>query len=360
MERIELYEEAMKEVATIVESLRSRTESTEDLGHKQGNGGSRGGHLDEFEEEIIAVKTRLGEEVREGGSQEGTSKDTRMVCTLKTLPKRLLVKAAQTAVKVNPVNTVLIVGPLAMLGEGFQISEPLRAAMITSKYWGPSPRQLTVSFMESTPANLQARIISHMNAWGRTACISFAHTNGDGNVRISRGPGGYYSYLGTDILHVPMNRQTMNLEGFTMQTPEAEYKRVVRHETGHTLGFPHEHMRKELIERIDPEKAYKWFLETYGWDKPTVDSQVLTPLSEASLMATPAEETSIMCYQMPGAITKDGNPIVGGIDITRTDYEFAGKVYPKGEFVPWFSGASRAGEERGGDWPESEDPEVPL
>ncbi len=36
-----------------------------------------------------------------------------------------------------------------------------------------------------------------------------------------------------------------------MQTPESEYHRVVRHETGHTLGFPHEHMRKELVEKID-------------------------------------------------------------------------------------------------------------
>jgi hypothetical protein len=30
-------------------------------------------------------------------------------------------------------------------------------------------------------------------------------------------------------------------------TPDAEFYRVVRHETGHTLGFPHEHMRKEII-----------------------------------------------------------------------------------------------------------------
>jgi len=55
---------------------------------------------------------------------------------------------------------------------------------------------------------------------------------------------GYWSYLGTDILHIPKNRPTMCLENFSMDTLESEYKRVVRHETGHTLGFPHEHMRR--------------------------------------------------------------------------------------------------------------------
>src|SRR5207248_2959407 len=105
-----------------------------------------------------------------------------------------------------------------------------------------------------------------------------------------------------------------NLQGFTMSTPESEYKRVVRHETGHTLGFPHEHMRRALVARIDPEKAYEYFERTQGWPRSVVDQQVLTPLDETSLMGTPADETSIMCYQLPGSITRDGRPIIGGLD----------------------------------------------
>jgi hypothetical protein len=254
-------------------------------------------------------------------------------CVLKSLPKRLLVKAAETARQINPVNAPVF-GPVAAVGDGFPVGEPLRIAVITSKYWGPSPRRLTVSFLDSTPADLKARILSHMNAWTKTGCVSFVLTNGTGDVRISRGPGGYWSYLGTDILHIPRNRQTMNLEGFTMNTPESEYRRVVRHETGHTLGFPHEHMRKALVARIDPQEAYKWFLETYGWDKATVDAQVLTTLEEKSLMGTPADQDSIMCYQLPGLITKDGQPIRGGTDIDQTDYAFCGKIYPRPGHVP--------------------------
>lgn len=263
-----------------------------------------------------------------GGTAAQSPPEQARVCTPKNLPKRLLVKAAETARRINPVNAPLV-GPLAKMVADFHVTEPMRIAVLTAKYWGPSPRQLTVSFMEPTPANLRTRILAHMNAWTATACISFVQTSGVGDVRISREAGGYWSYLGTDILHVPRNRQTMNLEGFTMNTPESEYKRVVRHETGHTLGFPHEHMRKELVARIDPEKAYVYFLDTQGWDKATVDAQVLTPLDDQTIVGTPSDETSIMCYQLPGSITRDGQPILGGVDINPTDYGFAGKIYPK-------------------------------
>jgi hypothetical protein len=257
-----------------------------------------------------------------------TLRNSSLGCIIKSLPTRLLVDAAKTATRINPTNAPVF-GPLAAVGGGFQVTDPLRIAVLTSKYWGPTPRQLTVSFMEATPADLSARILTHMNAWTRTGCISFVQTNGTGDVRISREPGGYWSYLGTDILHIPKDRQTMNLEGFTMDTSESEYRRVVRHQSGHTLGFPHEHLRHALINRIDFVKAYQWFLDTYGWDKATVEAQVLTALDEASLMGTPADQDSIMCYQLPGLITTDGLPIDGGTDIDPADYAFCGKIYPQ-------------------------------
>ncbi|MCY1042857.1 M12 family metallopeptidase [Corallococcus sp. bb12-1] len=251
-------------------------------------------------------------------------------CSLRVLPKRLLVKAAEVARKINPVNAPLP-GPLAAMGAVLPL-DPMRIALLTSKYWGPATRELTVSFVESTPADLRARIVLHLNAWATSAGISFAETNGTGDVRISRGSGGYWSYLGTDIKLIPTEQQTMNLEGFTMSTPDSEYNRVIRHEAGHTLGFPHEHMRRELVARIDPDKAYVYFLATQGWDKDTVDQQVLTPLDDQSIFATPADQTSIMCYQLPSSITRDGQPILGGLDINVTDYVFAGLIYPKLNF----------------------------
>ncbi len=263
--------------------------------------------------------------------------------------------------KINPVNGPSF-GAMPGAAMGLDVMNPLRIAVMVSKYWGPSPRQLTVSYMESTPPDLRRRLLLHMNEWAKSGCISFVETQGVGDVRISREGGGYWSYLGTDILHIPQDRQTMNLELFTMSTPESEYRRVVRHETGHTLGFPHEHMRQELIARIDPNKAYEYFLRTQGWDHGMVDAQVLTPLDQRSIFGTPPDQTSIMCYQLPGSITVDGNPILGGLDINSTDAAFEARIYPKtgsqGAVTQVRQSAAadlHAERFQADDWPESED-----
>lgn len=261
----------------------------------------------------------------DNGSERST--DERITCTPKSLPTGLLVKAAETAARISPANAPML-GQIARVSADM-VSDPLMIAVVTTKYWGPMARKLPVSFMEKTPSDLRKRILSHMNAWTRTASIEFVETKSTGIVRISFGPGGYWSYLGTDILHIAPDRQTMNLEGFTMSMPESEFKRVIRHETGHTLGFPHEHMRRQLVARIDRQKAYDFFRRTQGWDRRTVDQQVLTPLDERSLLGTPPDETSIMAYQIPGSITRNGQPIIGGTDINETDYAFAGRIYPK-------------------------------
>lgn len=248
------------------------------------------------------------------------------ICTPKSLPQHLQVNAAQTATDINPMNAPVfgfmpVDDAVAALG-----SDPLRIAVITSKYWGTASRRLTVSFMETTPADLRTRILSHLNAW--ECGIQFVETSGTGQVRISLGPGGYWSYLGTDILHIAAHRQTMNLQGFTMSTPDSEFRRVIRHEAGHTLGFPHEHMRREIVAQIDRQKAYDYFLRTQGWSPAMVDQQVLTPLDERSIFGTPTDQTSLMCYQLPGVITIDGQPILGGTDINATDRAFARRIYP--------------------------------
>ncbi len=220
-----------------------------------------------------------------------------------------------------------------MLAQVFPSFTPTREriAALTTKFWHSGKVALTVSFLDIEDQTLRARILQHMNAWDASANVSFTESLKGGQVRIATASGsGYWSYIGTDIFSVPADQPTMNLESFSMDIPESEYHRVVRHETGHTMGFVHEHMRQALVDLIDPEKAYQFFLETQGWNKLMVDQQVLTPIEESSMMGTSTpDEDSIMCYQIPGTITKNGEPILGGLDIDPTDYAFAAKLYPK-------------------------------
>lgn len=242
-------------------------------------------------------------------------------CTTKTVPGHMALDAARVAVEVNPMNAP---APGVAL-------PPQHIAALTSRYFGPKGAHLSVQFLDGGPADLRARVLEHANVWGEHANVSVKETTGRGDIRVTRTPGeGYYSFLGTDCLSIPAGQTTLNLDSFTMQTPESEWRRVVRHEFGHALlAAPHEHMRRQVVARIDVEKAVEYFWRTQGWDRQTVLEQVLTPLEEKLLLTpTPVDETSIMCYQLPGSITTDGQPIVGGLDINATDAGYAAKIYP--------------------------------
>lgn len=249
------------------------------------------------------------------------------LCVPKRLPDSKLVAAARIAAEHNPAN-MPPVGRMAMLGIA---PTKDRIAVLTTKYWGAGGVKLTVGFLDDPPRELRDKILSHMNAWSKKGNIKFTYSKTDPQVRITRLPrSGHWSYLGTDVLLIAKDKATMNLDNFSLRTPDSEFYRVVRHETGHTLGCPHEHMRLALVKRIDPEKAIKFFGKTQGWSPDMVRRQVLTPLEESALMSTPdADQTSIMSYQIAGSITVDGKPILGGKDINKSDHAFIGKIYPK-------------------------------
>jgi len=254
-----------------------------------------------------------------------------IVCSPRQLPKARLVQAAETAVAINPLNHPQV-EQLASIMPGF-VPTPEHIAVVTTKYWGLKGVKLTVSFLDNPEADLRARILQHMNAWAQSSNVQFVESDTDPDVRIARmggDSGGYWSYIGTDIKLIDKANPTMNLEAFSMSTPESEFHRVVRHETGHTLGFPHEHMRQQIVARIDPDKAISYFRRTQGWSEDEVRAQVLTPIEESSIRGTAyADPNSIMCYQLPGEIMKDSQPVVGGVDIDDSDFKFAASIYPK-------------------------------
>lgn len=256
--------------------------------------------------------------------------DRARTCTTRLLPKEQRVEAAIHAVTTYAKNL-----PAGASLDDLLREDGDRLALDVSKWWGPSV-DLTVGFLDNPSRELRDKILLHLNAWARDAAVRFHEVTTDPVVRISRltehdhpGLGGYWSWEGTDIDTIPADQPTMNLEGFTVTTPDSEFRRVVRHEAGHSLGFPHEHLRQELVSRLDREKVIADYMATQGWTEQEVINQVLTPLEESSVFGTAlVDETSIMCYQIEGKLTLDGEPIIGGVDINETDYRFASFVYP--------------------------------
>jgi hypothetical protein len=256
-----------------------------------------------------------------------------IICRPKSLQLDLLARAARRAPLINPANEAER-HTIERTPAGRRGGER-RIAVVTGRKWPVKGVQLSVSFMDSPKSDLRKRILLHMNAWGQKANVKFAETSGVGQVRIARldspeDQAGYWSYVGTEILEIDKDEPTMNLEGFTMRMSEAEFKRVVRHEAGHTLGFDHEHMRSDIVNLIDRDKAIEFFDKDQGWTPEEVKEQVLTPLKNKSIMGTKeADPISIMCYQLPGEIMKNGKPIKGGKDINPRDHAFAASLYPK-------------------------------
>lgn len=249
-----------------------------------------------------------------------------ITCTPKRLPDHLIEPARAQAREINPANAPPpIVRTIATIAD-----RPVPPYdVMTTTWWGAGGVHLTVGFMDNPTASLKAKILGHANAWGKRANVKFVESKDSPQVRINRGEGGYWSYMGTDILHVPAKEPTMNLQDFTDETEDSEFYRVVRHEFGHTLGMPHEHMRKELVALIDRKKAIRYYSLTQGWSKAETVAQVLTPLDDMDILKeTKTDQLSIMCYHIPGSITKSGKPILGGTDIDENDYELVSLVYP--------------------------------
>lgn len=263
-------------------------------------------------------------------------------CRVMSLPKEQVFAARETALAHNPANDVSTQG--AALANRMSakvlaaLLNPYHIAVMTQKYWGREGVKLGVTFLDNPTAGTRRKILTYANKWAERCNIQFAESS-QGQVRVTRDKTGYWSYLGTDILHIAAGQATMNLQEFTEDHPsDSEYERVVPHEFGHTCGCPHEHARRAIIDLLDPMKTIRYFQRMYGWNAATTKQQVLTPVEESSLVggpsdAGPTDQDSTMCYGFAGECTKSGRAIIGGSKITDSDYTRMAQLYPRSDIV---------------------------
>ncbi|KAJ8073581.1 hypothetical protein PM082_011859 [Marasmius tenuissimus] len=231
--------------------------------------------------------------------------------------------------------------------------------LLNSAQWKGNGIRLRVAFIDRyrrhNSEEVQERIVKHMNRWSEFCNVYFTLISdcppsrdqiAAAEVRISfsgevlgKRESGTWSGIGNEILGVANRKEpTMMLEGFdrisnTMN--DEDFVCSILHETGHTLGFKHEHSRPEFVARRDRRKTYECYWRDERWDKATVDRNVLNPLwtnnpSPMYSVSEVSDPLSIMYYRDVQPTLKNGRKWkeTGGKDLSDIDKEYAARWYP--------------------------------
>jgi hypothetical protein len=118
--------------------------------------------------------------------------------------------------------------------------------------------------------------------------------------------------------------------GFTNDMNPLELGRVVIHEFGHALGCVHEQASPPASIPWDKAKVYAWYKSRIGWDKATVDHNVLKRYGKSEVVFTEQHDPeSIMQYPVPNELTVGDYEIGWNTELSETDQVFIAKMYPR-------------------------------
>jgi hypothetical protein len=175
-------------------------------------------------------------------------------------------------------------------------ADPRELAVAWERRWQPG-QALRVRFLDGDD-RLRDRVMRCAFEWLDHANLSFEVGRFvDAEIRVSFRDSGYWSTVGTDALLEPdLDAPTLNLGGFTADTPELELRRTALHEFGHAIGCIHEQASPAANIPWDPPKVYAYYRRWQGWDEQTTYQNVLVRYSEAGIRFTRHDVRSIMQY----------------------------------------------------------------
>jgi len=249
------------------------------------------------------------------------------LCIDRVIPMEHKPIAAELARKENRHNE-----PDIHLLPGVTIS-PSKIALFTGKKWQPG-KTLGVAFMDGSKFQ-KAKVIEKASEWMKYANVKFKFNAGSkAQIRISfEADPGSWSAVGTDCLvkqAFPKDEPTMNFGWLTDETDDTEYRRVVVHEFGHSIGAIHEHQNPKGGIKWNKPAVYAYFSgPPNSWSKDEIDHNVIQKYSMSQLNATKFDIHSIMLYAFPKALTIGGKGTPENTKLSKGDKSFIGKMYPK-------------------------------
>jgi len=130
-----------------------------------------------------------------------------------------------------------------------------------------------------------------------------------------------YQLLTEDILSYPQQKVYL----------ESRVRRKSQHEMGHALGLLHEQSYPGAI-KWNRDTIYKYYAEI-GWDKETVDFNVLEVTDQFYTNGTSYDRYSIMHYPVYAWQTLDGFSVSESTTISEGDKKLIAALYPKDKLV---------------------------
>lgn len=190
---------------------------------------------------------------------------------------------------------------------------------------------LEIAFLDGESAD-HAYIESIAQEWTKYANLRFHFLPFDGSarpnasIRISlSNSNGDWSFVGTDALHIPADRPTMNLQSVRSGSSEGARVTVLR-EFGHVLGLVNEQMNPNADIPWNKEAVYLYY-QTLGWSRSMVDSRVFATLQ---IPYREFDPKSIMMMPIPAELTRGGFEVDTNTKLSRGDKRYVGDLYPFG------------------------------
>jgi len=220
--------------------------------------------------------------------------------------------------------------PMEIMVTSSHVHGTLRMDIHDKNKWCPGS-ELTWSFIEIPFYEGDEEVIrGAFEKWSEICFIRFRRLNDadlTAMIRIGFDKSvGCWSLIGTDALQRKYNgKRTMN---FSLPLKGRNY--VVLHAIGHALGFPHEHQNPNSGIVWNEETVYSEMKKTQGWDKETVDHNILHP--HKGFPGFNFDPHSIMNYEFAPNLIKEPHQFSSGLPVpqgfSEQDQKLAQKFYP--------------------------------
>jgi Astacin (Peptidase family M12A) len=201
--------------------------------------------------------------------------------------------------------------------------------------WKPGDT-ITVSFLNTDFPDfgtIAAHVRQDVKEWEQYANIHFRFQPYSSQTEVLielAADGASWSTVGRSCVdNARQHEASMHYGWFNKNTSDEEFKRVILHEFGHTLGLCHEHQNPLGDIHWNKPAVYGYYCEKQQppWPVKQVDEEVFSKLTNG-VSNKKYDPQSIMHYPIPKEFTTDGFYVGWNVDLSAGDKSIVAELYP--------------------------------